>query len=70
MTKSTLLTILLSSSAMELVAQTKLSGKIFDKDGQPLKGATASLLSLPDSALVAQADAAKDCSFLLQATKN
>jgi len=70
MTKSTLLTILLSSSAIGLAAQTRLSGKIFDKDGQPLQGATASLLSLPDSALVAQADAAKDGSFLLQATKN
>lgn len=70
MTKSTLLAILLSSSTLGLLAQTKLSGKIFNKDGQPLKGATASLLRLPDSALVAQSDADKDGLFLLQAAKN
>jgi len=70
MKRSTLLTILLSSSSMGLVAQTKVSGKIFDKDGHSIKGATASLLRLPDSALIMQADAAKDGSFQLHATKN
>lgn len=54
---------------MGMMAQTKLSGKIFDKNGLPLKGATASLLRLPDSALVAQADADKDGSYLLHAPK-
>ncbi len=54
---------------MGIMAQTKLSGKIFDKDGQPLKGATASLLRLPDSTLVAQADADKDGSYRLHAPK-
>jgi outer membrane receptor protein involved in Fe transport len=70
MTKSTLLSILLSAAATGLVAQTKLSGKIFDKDGHPIKGATASLLHLADSSLIMQADAAKDGSFLLHAPKN
>ncbi|WP_333627089.1 TonB-dependent receptor domain-containing protein [Sphingobacterium siyangense] len=70
MTKSTLLSILLSGAATGLFAQTKLSGKIFDKDGHPIKGATASLLHLADSSLIMQADAAKDGSFLLHAPKN
>src|SRR5690606_36672423 len=70
MKKSTLLSILLSGAATGLVAQTKISGKIFDKDGHPIKSTTASLLHLADSSLIMQADAAKDGSFLLHTPKN
>lgn len=68
--KSTLLSIILSSSTMGLIAQTTLSGKIFDKDGLPIKGATATLLQLPDSAITIQANALADASFQLHTSKD
>lgn len=64
--KSILLFMLFSSFALAVTAQSRLTGRIVDDDGVPIKGASVRLLHWPDSSLAIQVHILADGSFHLK----